>query len=190
MSESKDNAGYKPRLQAEYTETIRPALKTELGLKNVMQVPRLQKIVVNMGVGEGTRDEKVLVQAEGDLMAITGQKPRRNNAKVAVAAFKIRKGMPLGCHVTLRGARMYEFLERMIYVAIPRIRDFRGLPSKSFDGRGNYSFGVREHTIFTEIDPTKSVHNLGMDVTFVTNAATDEQARSLLKQFRFPFREA
>ena len=135
-----------------------------------MQVPRLKKIVLNMGVGEGSRDEKVLQVAEVDLTAIAGQKPKRTRAKVSVSAFKLREGMPVGCCVTLRGAYMYEFLERLIGVAIPRIRDFRGLSPRAFDGRGNYNFGIREHQIFTEVDPNNRVHNFGMNITMVTTA--------------------
>jgi large subunit ribosomal protein L5 len=196
MSEKTEkNAGKKakepvmPMLRQRYTETIRGALKDELGLKNVMQIPRLKKIVLNMGVGEGSRDEKVLVQAEADLAAISGQKPRRTRAKISVSAFKLREGMPVGCCVTLRGNYMYEFLERLINVAIPRIRDFRGLPPRAFDGKGNYNFGIREHQIFTEVDTVNRTQNFGMNITMVTSAKDDAQCRALLKQFGMPFRE-
>ncbi len=181
--------GYRPRMYDLYLNEIRSALKEELGLPNIMQVPRLEKIVLNMGVGEGSRDEKVLVAAEEDLALIAGQKPRRNRARISVANFKLRQGMPVGCSVTLRGWRMWEFLERLINVAIPRIRDFRGLPPKAFDGRGNYNFGVREHQIFTEIDITTRQHSFGMDVTFVTTAGDNERSRALLRRLGLPLRQ-
>ncbi len=182
-------ADYRPRLYDMYLSQWRDELKEELGLQNIMQVPRLKKIVLNMGVGEGTRDEKLLVMAEEDLALITGQKPRRNRARISVASFKLRQGMPVGTSVTLRGWRMYEFLERLIHVAIPRIRDFRGLGTRSFDGRGSYSFGIREHQIFTEIETGSRPQTFGMDVTLVTSG-TDEGCRRLLKKFGMPFREA
>jgi large subunit ribosomal protein L5 len=182
--------GYTPRLRKLYATEIRAKLKDELGLKNVMQVPRLKKIVLNMGVGEGSRDEKVLQQAEADLTAIAGLKPKRTNAKLSVAAFKLRKGMPVGCCVTLRGDYMYEFLERLINVAIPRIRDFRGMSPRSFDGFGGYNFGIREHAIFTEVDTSKVVNSFGMNVTLVTSGAQKQHCLALLKQFGFPFRES
>lgn len=179
-----------PTMLKRYNEQIRPALLQELGLSNVMQVPKLKKIVLNMGVGEGARDEKVLVQAEQDLSIISGQKPKRTRAKLSVAAFKLRQGMPVGCCVTLRGPIMYEFLERMICVAIPRIRDFRGLPPRSFDGQGNYNFGIKEHLIFTEVDPTVvRAQNFGMNITLTTTAETNEHCRALLKHFGMPLRE-
>jgi large subunit ribosomal protein L5 len=174
---------------ADYEQRIRPALIQELGLKNMMQAPRLTKIVVNMGIGEGSRDEKILQAAEADLALIAGQKPRRNRARISVANFKLRKGMPVGCHATLRGRRMYEFLERLINVAIPRIRDFRGLPIRSFDKHGNYSFGVREHHIFTEVEHQQGAVSFGLDVTLVTTACDEEQCRLLLKLFGLPLRE-
>jgi large subunit ribosomal protein L5 len=155
-----------------------------------MQVPKLLKIVVNMGVGEGARDAKVIQKAEEDLGLITGQKPRRNLSRVAVSAFKLRKGMPVGCSVTLRGDYMFEFLERFIGVAIPRIRDFRGLSAKGFDGRGNYNVGIKEHQIFLELDFSKEILPLGMDIAFVTTAETDEECKALLKGFGLPIREA
>jgi large subunit ribosomal protein L5 len=191
MSDNKTDNTYKPALQTRYTEQIREALKSELSLSNIMEVPRLRKIVLNMGVGEGTRDEKILVQAEADLAAIAGQKPKRTKAKVSVANFKLRQGMPIGCCVTLRGAQMYEFLERLINVAIPRIRDFRGLSPRAFDGRGNYNFGIREHQIFTEVDPAVArTQSFGMNITMVTSAKDDAQCRALLKRFGVPFRES
>ncbi|MCL5271601.1 MAG: 50S ribosomal protein L5 [bacterium] len=189
MSEKKPKEAYVPMFKRRYEEQIRPALKTELGLKNVMQIPRLKKIVLNMGVGEGARDEKVLVQAESDLSAISGQKPKRTRAKISVSAFKLREGMPVGCCVTLRGNIMYEFLERLINVAIPRVRDFRGLPPRAFDGKGNYNFGIREHQIFTEVDTANRTTNFGMNITVVTTALDDSQCRALLKHFGMPFRE-
>lgn len=182
--------GYKPALQVRYLGEFRSALKEELALKNIMEVPKLEKIVLNMGVGEGSRDEKVLVVAEADLMAIAGQKPKRTKAKVSVAAFKLRAGMPVGCCVTLRGAYMYEFLERLINVAIPRIRDFRGLSPRAFDGKGNYNFGIREHQIFTEVDTIGRTQAFGMNITLVTTAKNDTHCRALLKRFGVPFRES
>jgi large subunit ribosomal protein L5 len=191
MSETTSKTTERPRYMQDYVQRIRPALMQDLGLSNVMQAPRLTKIVVNMGVGEGARDEKVLQAAEADLTMIVGQKPRRNRSRLAVANFKLRKGQPVGCSVTLRGRRMYEFLERLINVAIPRIRDFRGLPNKSFDKQGNYSFGIREQYIFTEVERkgqgTEAV--FGMDVTLVTTAKDHEQCRVLLKKFGMPLRE-
>jgi large subunit ribosomal protein L5 len=163
-------------------------MRKKFGYKNIMQVPRLVKIVVNMGVGEACRDIKELDLAEAELTLITGQKPRMTRAKVSVSAFKVREGMPVGCFVTLRGARMYEFLDRLINVAIPRIRDFRGLPTRSFDGRGNHSMGVREHAIFVELDPNKIPRARGMNITTVTNAKTDAEAKELLTLFGMPFR--
>jgi len=188
MSE-KEQTDYRPRLLEDYRTRIRDDLRRELNLANIMQVPRLEKIVLNMGIGEGARDIKVLQAAEEDLILIAGQKPRRNRAKLSVAAFKVRKGMPVGCSVTLRGVRMYEFLERLIHVAIPRIRDFRGLSPRAFDGRGNYNFGVREHLIFTEVDRGANERNLGLNITVVTTARDDKACRALLKQFGMPFRE-
>ena len=189
MSEQKSDKSYVPTLRKRYAEEFRPALKDELQLGNIMEVPKLEKIVLNMGVGEGSRDEKILIQAEKDLALITGQKPKRTCAKKSVASFKIREGMPVGCCVTLRGSFMYEFLERLICVAIPRIRDFRGLSPKSFDGRGAYNFGIREHQIFVEIDTGNRTDTYGMNITLVTNAKDDAQCRALLKKFGMPFRE-
>ncbi len=180
---------YVPTLKRKYREEIVPALMKRFGYKNVMQVPQIEKVVVNMGVGEAARDAKILEAAMRDLAAITGQKPKLARATKSISAFKLRAGMPVGCFVTLRGNRMYEFLERLIRISIPRIRDFRGLPTRSFDGRGNHSMGIREHTIFMELDINKVTTVLGMNITTVTTAKTDEEARELLKLIGFPFRE-
>jgi large subunit ribosomal protein L5 len=177
-----------PRLQVIYREQIVPAMVKEHGYTNVMMVPRLKKIVLNMGVGEASRDIKELDAAEKELTVIAGQKPRTTRAKISVSQFKIRQGMPVGCFVTLRGRRMYEFLDRFITVAAPRIRDFRGLPPNSFDGRGNYSLGVKEHNIFVELEYSMISKNRGMNVTFVTNARSDAEARDLLRRLGMPFR--
>ncbi|MBI1783700.1 50S ribosomal protein L5 [Candidatus Sumerlaeota bacterium] len=181
---------YIPMMRQRYREEIIPSLQGQFKFKNAMQVPRLKKIVVNMGVGEGAHDAKVLQTAEEDLALISGQKPRRTHTRIAVSAFKVRQGMPVGCYVTLRGARMYEFLERLIVIAIPRIRDFRGLSPKSFDGHGNYNFGIKEHQIFLELDFSKEIPTLGMDITLVTTAKNDEECKALLKGFGLPLREA
>lgn len=183
-----DPGNYVPRLRLRYDQQIRPALMEKFGYKNVMQVPRLRKIVVNMGVGEAARDIKDLDAAEKELAVITGQKPKTTRAKISVAAFKVREGMPVGCFVTLRGERMYEFLDRLINIALPRIRDFRGLPGKAFDGRGNYSMGVREHAIFVELEFHMISKNRGMNITFVTDAKSDAEAKELLRLFGMPFR--
>lgn len=180
---------YVPALKRKYREEILPAMMKRFGYANVNEVPRLEKIVVNMGVGEASRDAKVLESAERELAQITGQKPSITKAKKSIAAFKLREGMPVGAFVTLRGNMMYEFLERLISVAIPRIRDFRGLPGRSFDGRGNHSMGVREHLIFMELDFNKVTSVKGMNITTVTTAKTDEEAKELLVMFGFPFRE-
>ena len=177
------------RLQEHYRETVVPALKDQLGLDNVMQVPRISKITVNMGVGEALADKKVMDHAVSDMTKITGQKPIVRPARKSVAAFKIREGYPIGCKVTLRRERMYEFLDRLISIAIPRVRDFRGLSPKSFDGRGNYSMGVREQIIFPEIDYDEIDQIRGMDITITTTARTDEEGRALLSAFNFPFRK-
>lgn len=176
------------RLKAFYKETVAPALQAKYGYKNPMQVPRLVKITVNMGVGEGSRNEALLKAAEADLTTITGQKPRLNAARKSVANFKIREGMPVGMKVTLRGARMWEFYDRLVNVALPRVRDFRGVPNKSFDGRGNYNLGLKEQIIFPEIDFDKITRVQGMDINFVTSAETDEEAMELLRQLNMPFR--
>ena len=177
-----------PRVLTKYRKEVAPALQEKFGYKNVMQTPRLEKIMVNMGVGEASRDIKELDAAEKELAIITGQKPKTTRARKAVSTFKIREGMPVGCFVTLRGDRMWEFFDRLVNVALPRVRDFRGLPARSFDGRGNYSMGVREHLIFVELDYSQISRNRGMDITFVTTAKTDAEARELLLQLGFPFR--
>lgn len=177
-----------PRLKDQYNANVVPALKEELGLGNVMQVPRFQKIVVNMGVGDASQDAKLIDGAVEDLRIITGQQPRVNRARRSVSNFKIREGMPIGASVTLRGSRMWEFLDRLIALAIPRIRDFRGLSPKGFDGRGNYSFGVTEQLIFPEVNYDNVVKVRGMDITIVTTATNDEQGAALLTAFGFPFR--
>ena len=177
-----------PRMLAHYRETIAPALQSEFNFDNVMQIPRLTKIVVNMGVGEATRDAKLMDGAVRDLTAITGQKPAVVRARKSIAQFKLREGMPIGAKVTLRGDRMWEFLDRLISIAIPRIRDFRGLPPNAFDGRGNYTFGVDEQLIFPEINYDNIDTVRGMDITIVTTASDDAGGRALLDAFGFPFR--
>ncbi|MCY9787520.1 50S ribosomal protein L5 [Nocardiopsis sp. EMB25] len=179
-----------PRLKEKYRNEIAPALKEEFELANVMQIPGLTKIVVNMGVGEAARDAKLIQGAVADLSAITGQKPRINRAKNSIAQFKLREGQPIGASVTLRGDRMWEFLDRMLSLALPRIRDFRGLSPKQFDGNGNYTFGLTEQVMFHEVDPDKVDRQRGMDITVVTTATNDDQGRSLLKRLGFPFKEA
>jgi large subunit ribosomal protein L5 len=176
------------RLQKIYKEQIVAELTKKFNYQSAMQVPRLEKITLNMGVGEAVADKKVLQSAIEDLQKISGQKPVITLARKSIAGFKIREGMPIGCKVTLRRERMYEFLDRLIAIAIPRIRDFRGLSGKSFDGRGNYSMGVREQIIFPEIDYDKIDAVRGLDITITTSARTDEEARALLEQFKFPFR--
>jgi large subunit ribosomal protein L5 len=176
------------RLQTQYRDSMVPALKAKLALDNVMQVPRITKVTVNMGVGEAVADRKVIDNAVADMTKITGQKPQVTRARKAIATFKVRDGMPIGCKVTLRGARMYEFLDRLINIAVPRIRDFRGLPNRSFDGQGNYSLGVKEQIIFPEIAYDAIDQIRGMDITITTTAKDDEQGRALLEAFNFPFR--
>jgi len=176
-----------PRLLAHYRSDIAPALKTEFDYANVMQIPGLVKIVVNMGVGEATRDAKLMDGAIRDLTAITGQKPQVVRARKSIAQFKLREGMPIGAKVTLRGDRMWEFLDRLLSLALPRIRDFRGLNPKQFDGHGNYTFGLNEQSMFREIDVDKIDRPRGMDITLVTTATTDEEGRELLKLLGFPF---
>ena len=178
----------RPRLKQRYLDEIAPALNTEFSFDNVMQIPRLVKVVVNMGVGEAARDSKLIDGATKDLAAITGQKPQVTRARKSIAQFKLREGMPIGCHVTLRGDRMWEFADRLVSLALPRIRDFRGLSPKQFDGHGNYTFGLNEQVMFHEIDPDRIDRTRGMDITFVTTAATDEQGRALLRGLGFPFR--
>jgi large subunit ribosomal protein L5 len=177
-----------PRLKAAYNNEIRDALQEQLGLENLMQVPHLEKIVLNMGVGEATEQAKLLDGAVADLGTITGQKPKITRAKKSIANFKLREGVPIGAKVTLRGDRMWEFFDRLINLAIPRIRDFRGLSPRSFDGRGNYTMGVTEQLIFPEIDYDKVDATRGMDITIVTSATTNEHGRALLTAFDFPFR--
>ena len=177
------------RLQTYYKETVVPELQKQFGYSNVMQVPRITKITLNMGVGEAVSDKKVMDRAVGDMTAISGQKPVVTLARRSVASFKIRDGWPVGCKVTLRRERMYEFLDRLVNIAIPRIRDFRGLNRKSFDGRGNFSMGVKEQIMFPEIDFDKIDAIRGMDITITTTAKNDDEARALLKAFNFPFRE-
>ena len=176
------------RLQEHYRKNVVPALQKRFGYKNVMQVPKITKITINMGVGEAMADKKVIDNAAGDLARISGQKPKITRARKSIANFKVRENWPIGCMVTLRGVRMYEFLDRLISVAIPRIRDFRGLSGRSFDGNGNYSFGIKEQIIFPEIDFDKIDALRGMDVTIATTANTDEEARALLDAFHFPIR--
>jgi large subunit ribosomal protein L5 len=178
-----------PRLKQRYRSEIAPALNTEFGFANVMQIPGLTKIVVNMGVGEAARDSKLFEGAVKDLAAITGQKPQVTRSRKSIAQFKLREGMPIGCHVTLRGDRMWEFLDRLLALALPRIRDFRGLNPNQFDGHGNYTFGLNEQSMFHEINQDKIDRVRGMDITIVTTATTDEEGRSLLKQLGFPFKE-
>jgi large subunit ribosomal protein L5 len=176
-----------PRLKRRYREEVAPALREQLDLPNAMQVPRLSKIVVNMGVGEALADSKAIDSAASDLTTITGQKPRVNRARKSIAGFKLREGNPVGVKVTLRGDRMWDFFDRLLAVALPRIRDFRGLPADSFDGRGNYTFGVTEQLIFPEVDYDQIDLVRGMDITIVTTAETDEQGRALLAAYGFPF---
>lgn len=178
------------RLKEKYAEQIIPALMEKFQYKNINEVPKLEKIVINMGVGEARDNAKVLDTAMADLSIITGQKPVITRAKKSIANFKLREGMPIGCKVTLRGSRMYEFADKVISIALPRVRDFRGISSKSFDGRGNYAFGVKEQLIFPEIEFDKVDKVRGMDIIFVTTAKTDEEARELLSLLGMPFREA
>ena len=178
-----------PRLKRRYREEIAPALQQEFAIGNVMQIPNLTKIIVNMGVGEAARDSKLIDGAVRDLATITGQKPVVTRARKSIAQFKLREGMPIGAHVTLRGDRMWEFLDRLLSLALPRIRDFRGLSPKQFDGRGNYTFGLNEQVMFHEIDQDRIDRVRGMDITVVTTATNDDEGRALLKQLGFPFKE-
>ena len=178
-----------PRLKQRYRDEIVAGLREEFGYANIMQVPGLTKVVVNMGVGEAARDAKLIEGAIKDLTAITGQKPSVTKARKSIAQFKLREGMPIGAHVTLRGDRMWEFLDRLLAIALPRIRDFRGLNPGQFDGRGNYTFGLTEQAMFHEIDQDKTDRVRGMDITVVTTAKTDDEGRSLLKHLGFPFKE-
>ncbi|MHA3977899.1 50S ribosomal protein L5 [Halovulum sp. GXIMD14794] len=182
-----DAATYTPRLREQYKTSIRPALKEEFGYKNDMMIPRLEKIVLNMGIGEAVADSKKIKSAHDDLMAIAGQKPVITKAKKSIAGFKVREEMPLGVKVTLRGDRMYEFLDRLVTIAMPRIRDFRGISGKSFDSRGNYAMGLKEHIVFPEINYDQVDEVWGMDIVICTSAKTDAEAKALLKQFNMPF---
>jgi large subunit ribosomal protein L5 len=188
-TQTQNGAGYAPRLKTLYEGELRPRLREELGLSSVMQVPRLQKITLNMGVGEAKTDAKALDSAIGELTIIAGQRAQVRRARKSIAQFKIREGMPIGTRVTLRGARMYEFLDRLVSIALPRIRDFRGLNPRSFDGRGNYSLGVNEQIIFPEINYDDIQQVRGLDVAITTTAETDEQAYALLRGFGLPFAE-
>ncbi len=181
-------ADYTPRLQTVYSDKVRPTLKEEFGYKNEMMIPKLEKIVLNMGVGEAVADSKKIKSAAEDLGLIAGQKPVITKAKKSIAGFKTRDGMPIGVKVTLRGAQMYEFLDRLINIAMPRIRDFRGVSAKSFDGRGNYAMGLKEHIVFPEINFDKVDQMWGMDIIMVTTAKTDDEARSMLRAFNMPFK--
>ena len=181
--------GYMPRLKKHYEEVVRPKLIEEFGYKNPMQVPTIEKIVLNMGVGESTADSKKASVAADDLALIAGQKAVVTRARKAISQFKVRENMPIGAKVTLRKTRMYEFLDRLVNIALPRVRDFRGLNPKSFDGRGNYAPGIREHLVFPEINYDKAEQVWGMDVIIATTAKTDDEARALLRHFNFPFRQ-
>ncbi|URD61067.1 50S ribosomal protein L5 [Sphingomonas sp. KRR8] len=178
---------YVARLKKDYDERIAPAMTERFGYKNRMEVPKLEKIVINMGVGEATQDKKKVEQAAAEMQAISGQKPVITKAKKSIAQFKLREGMPIGCKVTLRRERMYEFLDRLVTVALPRVRDFRGLNPKSFDGRGNYAMGLKEQIVFPEINYDQIDKVRGMDIIVTTTAKTDEEARELLRLFNFPF---
>ena len=178
------------RLKAKYKSEIAPALKAEFGLKNVMQIPNLTKIVVNMGVGDAARDSKLIEGAIRDLATITGQKPQVTKSRKSIAQFKLRENQPIGAHVTMRGDRMWEFADRLLSISLPRIRDFRGLSPKQFDGNGNYTFGLTEQVVFPEIEQDKVDRPRGMDITFVTTAKNDDEGRALLKALGFPFKEA
>ncbi|GAA0557507.1 50S ribosomal protein L5 [Rhizomicrobium electricum] len=187
VGETQKDPNYVPRMKKRYLEVIRPALMKEFGYKNGMQVPKLSKIVLNIGAGEGSQDSKKMVAAQNDLTAIAGQKAIITKAKKAISTFKITAGRPVGVKVTLRQDRMYEFLDRLVTMAMPRIRDFRGVNGKSFDGRGNYAMGLKEHIVFVEIDYDKTETVWGMDIIFNTTAKTDAEAKALLKGFQFPF---
>ena len=182
-------AGYSPRLRKHYDEVVRPKMIEEFGYKNIFEVPVIEKIVINMGVGDAVNDTKKVTSAAADLALIAGQKPVITRARKAISTFKLRENMPIGAKVTLRKTRMYEFLDRLVTVALPRIRDFRGLSPKSFDGRGNFAMGIKEHLVFPEIDYDKAESVLGMDVIVCTTAKTDDEARALLRAFNFPFRQ-
>jgi len=175
------------RLKEHYTKEVRKKIQDEFGIKNVMAVPKIEKVVLNMGIGEAIQNMKVLDNAADELGQITGQKPVITRARKSIASFKLRAGVPIGAMVTLRGEKMYEFLDRLINIALPRVRDFRGVPTRSFDGRGNYTIGIRDHFIFPEIDVSKADKSKGMNITIVTTAKNDEQARFLLKELGMPF---
>ena len=179
-----------PRLKTRYREQIVPALQKDFNFSNAMQIPRVVKIVVNMGVGDAARDGKLIEGAVRDLSTITGQRPEIRKARKSIAQFKLREGMPIGAKVTLRGDRMWEFLDRLLTIALPRIRDFRGLSPKQFDGNGNYTFGLNEQSMFHEIDPDSIDRQRGMDITIVTTATNDDEGRALLRHLGFPFRES
>jgi large subunit ribosomal protein L5 len=179
--------GYVPRLRQRYKDEVVPRLQKEFGIDNIMAVPRIEKISLNMGVGDAIQNIKVLDDAVEEMGDLAGQKPVITRAQKSIAAFKVRQGMPIGCRVTLRGLRMWEFLDRLITVALPRVRDFRGVPSKSFDGRGNYTLGIRDHLIFPEIDYNKIERPKGMNITIVTTAGNDERAQFLLRELGMPF---
>jgi large subunit ribosomal protein L5 len=181
--------GYTPRMKKHYDEVVRPALIKEFGYANPMQVPTIEKITLNMGVGESTGDSKKATVAAADLALIAGQKPVITRARKAISTFKVRENMPIGCKVTLRRTRMFEFLDRLITIALPRVRDFRGLNPKSFDGRGNYALGIKEHLVFPEINYDKAEAVWGMDVVITTTAKTDAEAQALLRHLNFPFRQ-
>jgi large subunit ribosomal protein L5 len=187
MSETQMGAAELPRMHRRYLDEVRGKLQAEFGYTNPMQVPKLRKIVINMGVGEAAGDQKKLDAAVAELMLIAGQKPIKTVAKKAIAGFKIRKGLPIGCKVTLRKTRMYEFLDRLVTIALPRVRDFRGIGGKGFDGRGNFAMGLKEQIIFPEINYDKVENIRGMDIVFVTDAKSDAEAKALLKQFDIPF---
>ncbi|MBN9454049.1 MAG: 50S ribosomal protein L5 [Bosea sp.] len=182
-------AALSPRMKKHYEDVVRPAMIQEFGYKNVMEVPTIEKIVINMGVGEGTADRKKVDNAAGDLALIAGQKPVITKSRLAIAGFKLRENMPVGCKVTLRKTKMFEFVDRLVTIALPRVRDFRGLNPKSFDGRGNFALGIKEHIVFPEINYDKVDQVLGMDVIVCTTAKSDDEARALLKHFNFPFRQ-
>ena len=183
------DAKYTPRLRKDYDDRIAKAMTEKFGYKNALEVPKLEKIVINMGVGEATQDKKKVEQAAAEMEKISGQKPVITKAKKSIANFKLRDGMGVGCKVTLRADRMYEFLDRLVTVALPRVRDFRGLSTRSFDGRGNYALGLKEHIVFPEIDYDKVSKIRGMDIIVCTTAKTDDEARALLAEFNFPFRK-
>ena len=191
MAEAEQNvqAAYVPRLRRHYDEVVRAELLQQFGYANAMQVPQIEKVVLNMGVGESVNDSKKASTAAADLALIAGQRPVVTHARKAIASFKVRENMPIGCKVTLRKSRMYEFVDRLITVALPRVRDFRGLNPKSFDGRGNFALGIKEHIIFPEINYDQAEQVWGMDVIVCTTAKSDDEARALLKLFNFPFRQ-